>query len=153
MKKIELTKGKYALVDDNDYDFLMKWKWCFNGRCAVRHSRKLEKGKTSIFMHRVILQTPDGLDTDHKNQNALDNRRNNLRVCSRSENMGNRGKQINNTVGFKGIVWHKNRWVARVRGKNKKMHIGRFDNKIEAARAYDKMAIEVFGEFASLNFP
>ena len=108
---------------------------------------------TSESLHRVILNAPDGADCDHVNGDGLDNRRNNLRFCTTSQNGANRGSQINNTAGFKGISWHKKNknWNVRIMVHKKMKHLGGFSKKEDAAKAYNNAAIEYFGEFAKLN--
>lgn len=148
MKKISLTQGKYTLVDDQDYNSLSQFRWHYANGKAVR----CEKGKT-IFMHREIMNTPKGMDTDHINHLKLDNRRCNLRICTRGENQMNRRKFINNTSGYKGVSWHKatGRWQANIRKNYKLKCIGYFENVLDAAKAYDESAKSLHGEFAAVN--
>jgi hypothetical protein len=105
-------------------------------------------------MHRLILGAPDDMHVDHVNGNGLDNRRNNIRIASRAENMANRKKHKNNTSGFMG-VWQaaSGRWRARLWHNNKRHNLGTYDTREEAAHAYDAMARKLHGEFATLNFP
>ena len=121
MKKIKLSKGKVALVDNEDYIWLNQWKWHFMaGGYAMRHLRISEdKNSKLIYMHRQILNTPKGLESDHINRNKLDNRKENLRVATRSQNNMNRKKRINCTSKYKGVSWHKQRkkWQARTFSK------------------------------------
>lgn len=160
MKKIPLTQDKFATVDDIDYGFLMQWKWYFKGKgYAVRNSResdKLDKPKT-IRMHRVILirklRHSNFKETDHKNQNKLDNRRNNLRPASNSQNNGNRKSYKGSSSKFKGVSWRKyaKKWYARIEFEGQQKHLGYFIDELKAARAYNKAAIKYFSEFACLN--
>jgi len=98
------------MVDDEDYEYINRWKWyIFKGTNTFYATRTLPRvnGKhLNINMHRVILQTPDGMYVDHINGNGLDNRGVNLRNCTRSQNQHNRGKSRNNTSGYKGVSWH-----------------------------------------------
>lgn len=151
MKKIPLTKNKFALVDDEDYDFLMQWKWYFNGKYAVRNIGG-RKNKSTVFMHHLLCETPKLKQTDHVNMIKLDNRRKNLRAVSAKDNKGNEGLRANNTSGYKGVVWCKNRkkWVARLGTKPQK-YLGGFSSKIEAARSYNVAAAKYFKECARLN--
>jgi hypothetical protein len=149
MKKIKLTQNKYTLVDDEDYDYLNQWNWhCSNNNYAVRTDNKLKK---TIYMHRVIINSPDKLSTDHINGNGLDNRKENLRVCTQTQNNGNRKLNKNSTSGIKGISWNKinKKWKARISTKGKRKHLGYFKNKNDAKKAYTKVAKNYFGEFYS----
>lgn len=148
MKKIKLTQGKVAIVDDEDFEALNKWKWHFtNTGYAARRAWPSNK---IVLMHRQLMDTPIGMDTDHRNSNGIDNRRENLRISTRQQNGMNKDRLARNTSGFKGVFWRadKKLWLARVGN----VYAGKFKDKIEAARAYDKKAKELFGEFARLNF-
>ena len=157
MKKIPLTQGYYALVDDKDFEWLSELKWSVNRK---RHSlyaqhAKMRSGKGKIFyMHRLIMNAPKGKQVDHINGNTLDNTRSNLRICSSSENLCNRKAPRQNTSGFKGVSWFERdkKWRARIGAKCKQKTIGYFDTKEEAAKAYDLMAKKLHGSFARLNF-
>src|SRR5687768_11145590 len=97
-KQISLTQGKFATVDDADFDHLNQWKWHFSHYGYARRTTSSRFGRQKfIFMHREIMQAPDGMDVDHINCNKLDNRRQNLRLCTRADNLRNRNKQSNNT--------------------------------------------------------
>lgn len=159
MKKIKLTQGKYALVDDEDFEHLNQWKWCFTaaGGYAIRSQhigyfsgkRKVKR----IWMHRVINKTPAGLDTDHVNGNGVDNRKNNLRSATRSQNHMNRKSRPGSVSKYKGVYLDKRfgNWVAQIRLNNKSTHIGSFKTEAAAAKAYNKEALKHFGSFAKLN--
>jgi hypothetical protein len=169
MKKIKLTQDKEAIVDDDDYGVLMEHKWCahkqVNGKFYVaRSSPRDSNGKQkTIRMHRQITNAPKGMYVDHINGNPLDNRKENLRICTNQQNGMNRGKQNNNTSGYKGVRYVKKKknmineyskpWGAEIMHNQKRVFFGYYKTKEEAARAYDKKAIELFGEFAYLNFP
>ncbi len=150
MKTIPLTKGKVALVDDDMFEYLNQWEWRaekthYGGYMATRACR----------MSRQIMSCPQGLQVDHINHNTLDNRRCNLRICTRTENKRNGKIRKDNTSGYKGVREHKHnkKWEASIRFNNRRIYLGRFDSKIEAAKAYDKAARKYFGEFMHLNFP
>lgn len=157
-KQIPLTRGKYAIVDDEDYEWLNQWKW-FHGR--YKHGEYAQRSvykdgkQTTQFMHRIILKTPDELLTDHINRNGLDNRRANLRICTATQNGSNRLVPKHNTSGYKGVGWHKQRqrWRARATADGIEHFLGYFSDIEEAAHAYDRAAIKFHGEFATLNFP
>lgn len=154
MKKIALRgkkgKDKFILVSDKDYLFILKYKWhlSYYGYAACRES----EFSPMIYMHRLIMEAPTGMDVDHKNGNTLDNRRSNLRICTRQENLRNRHK-IRGFSKFKGVRWHKqNRnWRAGIKVDSKDIHIGCFKSEILAAKAYNKAAKKYFGEYARLN--
>uniref|UniRef100_A0A6H1ZRX6 Putative homing endonuclease n=1 Tax=viral metagenome TaxID=1070528 RepID=A0A6H1ZRX6_9ZZZZ len=157
MKEIKLSQNKVALVDDEDFEYLNQFKWYAlkkpNTYYAVRHIRLANGKQTLIQMHRVILNVPKGMETDHKNQNGLDNRRINIRICTKSENGMNRNSYKNSSSRFKGVSWCKRDkiWRAQLEYKRKVKNLGCFLSEREAALTYDKKAIEVFGEFAKLN--
>lgn len=157
-KHIPLTQGKFAIVDDGDFGWLSKRKWCaiFTGRhwYAVRTVRKNGKWTTN-WMHRLILNTPVGMDSDHINHDGLDNRRANLRICTKSQNSYNqRKRQRPASSRFKGVCWHKaaRKWLARIGHNRKRIYLGSYDSELEAAQAYDRAALEHFGEYALTNF-
>ena len=151
MKKIKLTQNKYALVDDEDFEKLSKYKWHFTGQYAAHRLHRNGGNKKIQWMHRFILNTPIGKDTDHINGNKLDNRKKNLRICSRTENSRNSKIRSNNTSGFKGVHWHGalKKWRARIKVNGKCIHLGCFDDKKSAHNAYCKASEILFGEFAN----
>jgi hypothetical protein len=151
-KKIVLSKGKYAIVDDADFGWLNQWKWCYTGRGTAKRT---VNGK-SILMHRLIMAAPDGIEVDHINRNTLDNRRVNLRFATRNQQAQNRGIQSNNRSGYLGVHYHKShqgkKWRARIGVNGKYIYLGHFHTPEEAAKAYDKAAKKWHGEFATVNF-
>ena len=153
MKEIELTQGKVAIVDDEDFEYISQWKWCYTINQKSRSGYAIRR--PGILMHRVINKTPPGMQTDHINGNGLDNRKENLRSCTRTQNKANVKMNRNNKSGYKGVSREKKRktWRAHIRIGGKGRALGRFDILEEAARAYDRAAREKFGEFARLNFP
>lgn len=158
-KKIPLTQGKFAVVDDEDYNDLIKYKWyLLKGRTtfyAARDTRNLAKTKgETILMHRQILKVPKNKETDHKNHNGLDCRKSNIRICSCQQNQANR-KQLNNKSSkYKGVYWHKlaRKWMVTIKKGYNNYYLGLFDDEKKAAKIYDKKAKELNGEFAYLNF-
>ena len=155
MKIILLSQGKFAIVDDEDFDHLNHWDWLFNNGYAVRNIPWSEGKQGKIYMHRVVNKTPYGLETDHANHDRLDNRKANLRDATQAENNMNRVKWAGCSSRFKGVSWHKQRskWRACIRPNGKQVHLGLFICEIEAAAKYDEEAEKLFGEFALLNFP
>lgn len=160
MKYIPLTQGKYALVDDKDFSELSKFKWYAHAQksvnntfYAVRTLIKEDRKKTMIYMHRCIANTPQGMATDHIDGNGLNNQISNLRVCTTKQNLCNKGKQINNTSGLKGVSWHKatQRWRATLNHNGKSIHLGGFDSKEFAREAYVFACRKYQGEFANLK--
>lgn len=155
MREIPLSRGKVALVDDEDYEFLSKWKWSFHPRgYATRTSRKDDTyGRVTIPMHRAVLRL-DGNNrslVDHVNTNKLDKRRSNLRLCTPSQNHANKPRSNKNTSGYKGVSWDSTRqkWKAGITVKQKARNLGRFSTPEEAHAAYLAAAREAFGEFAN----
>lgn len=142
MKKIPLTQGKYALVDNADFEKVSVLKWHFDRGYAVYKNNRTT-GK--VYMHRFILNTKIGKYCDHKNRKGLDNRRNNLRICTQSENIYNAKIHKDNTSGFKGVSWHKinRKWTAYITHKWKRIYLGSYHNKIDAAKAYNKKIREI----------
>lgn len=159
MKEIELTKGKIALVDDADFEWLNQWSWgATRARTGRTHYAQRtvfvnERPKT-VIMHRLIMNAEKGTEVDHIDRNGLNNQRLNLRLATRSQNMANQRKQEGSSI-FKGVTWtDKGRcWVSRIRYLGHLYTLGRFKLEIDAARAYDGKARELFGEHCAVNFP
>lgn len=149
MKKILLTQGKFALVDDADFEWINQWKWSLlQGKYAHRN---LGNGKW-LRMHRLIVNTPTGMSTDHINGNGLDNRRSNLRICTQQQNTLNSVKKKNNSSGYKNIWWDKSRmkWCVQIMHKGRKYSPGRFNDLETAVFIRDKHLQELHGEFANV---
>jgi hypothetical protein len=155
MRKIKLTQGKYALVDDADYDWLNQYKWhaYYSKRTNTFYAVHSISSIKKISMQRMIMNTSTGLHTDHKNGKTLDNRRANLRVATVSQNCMNRKGDKNSTSKFKGVSWNKHakKWRSFIMSKAKLIYLGSFDSEIDAAKIYNQAAIKYFGNFARLN--
>ena len=155
MKKIALTRGVFAKVDDGDFNRLNVFNWYVQEDVRSGKFRAARKsGGVVIYLHREILVAPRGVQVDHVNGDTLDNRRKNLRLCTHKENNRNKGLKSTNKSGYKGVYFHSKsgKWSAQIRVNYKAIYLGLFNNKIDAAKAYDKAALDNFGQFASLNF-
>jgi len=157
MKKIKLTKGKFALVDDDMYDELNQFKWQagkqqnnFYARRGVWNNKKC----TTIRMHRHILKLTDSkIKCDHINHNSLDNQTLNLRACTNAENLRNSKSRVGSSSKYKGVSFYKplNKWRAQIMADDKVTHLGYFKYELEAAQEYDKAAKKYHKEFAVIN--
>ena len=158
MIEIPLTQGQVALIDDEDYDLVSQYKWCAQWNphtksyYAKTNIRKVDGTWTMLHMHRLIMNAKKGEQVDHINHNTIDNRKENLRLCTNSQNQHNQGKRVNNTSGCKGITWHKRdkRWQAQIKLNGKNIHLGLFLTPEEAYEAYCKAALERHGEFSKV---
>lgn len=152
--------GKFLIVDEDDYDRISKFSWSMDkdGYAQAHLKGSWDKVKNTgkkVKAHRIIIDCPDGMEVDHKNGNRLDCRKKNLRVATHAQNLGNQ-KKTRGSSKYKGVCLYKQNkklcWVANIRTKGKPVYIGYFQSEEDAARAYDKKAKELFGEFAKLNF-
>jgi hypothetical protein len=155
-----LTRGKYAIVEPEDFEHLSKYKWfAQQGQrtfYAVRRIQQERGGKQkAILMHREIMKAGNEEFCDHINHNGLDNRKANLRLATRSQNAWNRRKsKVKSRSKYKGVSWYNKdeRWSVRIQVNRKQKFLGIFADEVEAAKAYDRAAQKYFGEFAELNF-
>jgi hypothetical protein len=163
-KQIQLTQGQFAIVDDEDFDRLNQHKWYAAWRestksfYAVRNERQPDGRQLQIQMHRQILglEKGDCRQGDHRESGlTLDNRRNNLRVATKLQNSRNRKLNANNIARFKGVSWNESAksFQVRICVDGAMVYLGYRADKTEAARIYDRAAIQLHGEFARLNFP
>jgi hypothetical protein len=152
IRRLPLGHNRFALVDAADYEELRQYKWCAsctNGRAYA--VRRTEKGRT-VYMHRQIMYAPKGSIVDHIDHNILNNRRCNLRVCTPEQNYANAGPR-GGSSGFVGVWRHGKKWAAGIHWQGKHLHLGIFDDPVEAAKARDRKAYELHGPYAYLNFP
>lgn len=157
---LPLSQGKVAVIDFDDFEKVRPYKWHLSksqNNLYARHNFSNDAGY--LILHRFLLDAPDNMDVDPRDGDGLNNRRNNIRLCTPSQNaQARQRKRPSMTSSFRGVFWdkhkaHKAAWTARLRFNGKNIHCGSFKKEEDAARAYDKKAIELFGEWASPNFP
>ena len=157
MIEIPLTQGKAALIDDADFDLVKSYGWCvdrrYKGSCYYVVTGSRQNGEYhKVYMHRLIMSPSEGQDVDHINNNGLDNRRVNLRICTRTENLRN-SRSKGGSSKYKGVSWIKRRkkWQAQIMCNRRHFHIGYYSDDKCAADAYNESAKKLFGTFAKLN--
>lgn len=162
MRQIELHSRKrpgiFALVDDEDFEVVSPYYWgvLLPAKSNTMYAYANATGiPGSILMHRIVLGAGKGQIVDHIDMYGLNNTRSNLRIVTRQENNRHVGTRSHNTSGRKGVGWDKskNKWRSQITVDGKNVFLGRYDDLEEAARAYDRAALECFGEFAVINFP
>ena len=158
-KTIPLTQGYETIVDTEDYDRLVsmgRWHVQKMGENQIyaRRQERVDGKQKALLMHRIVMNASKGFHVDHKNGKGLDNRKLNLRLCTKSQNAMNGSSHSDGSSKFKGVWWHKshNKWGAQIMTDGKLNHLGSFEKEVDAAKAYDKAAKEFHGEFARLNF-
>jgi hypothetical protein len=157
VKEIELTQGQVARVDDEDYEWLSKWKWHASWQPHTLSYMAAYKTsgmpRRTLLMHRLILNAPDGMFVDHEDHDTLNNQRHNIRLATPLQNQFNRRKLRPFSSIHKGVCWHQltNKWRAEINVDGRKLHLGLFANEEDAARAYNEAAKKYQGEFAYLN--
>jgi hypothetical protein len=140
------TKYKYAKLDDDVYKKLVSMK------LAIRKKKNIHVSlKKHQILHYLIVEKRGGLEVDHINRDVFDNRRENLRYCTRSQNEMNKGLNVANSSGYKGVCGEGGKWRAQIKFRRNNLHLGMFLTKKEAAKAYNEKAKELYGEFAWLN--
>jgi hypothetical protein len=161
-RRIKLTRGKYAIVDVEDFEWLNQYKWqcthCGYAKRAVYRAGGDGGGRRQreVYMHKMVCPAPDGMIVDHVNRKSLDNRKANLRAATQKQNVWNR--KFTRKAGrtrYNGIRWDKNRekWQVRLTIDGRRESFGYYADEVEAAKAYDAVAKKYRGEFAFLNFP
>lgn len=169
---IPLTSGKFAIVDDSDYERVAAFRWHYvpregiaspDGGYAQCRYKNEDGQKRTIYMHRFILNAPADMDVDHRDGYTLTNTRGNLRLATSTQNMQNQAKtRVTCTSKYKGVALYlmkgrrtkgQPRWRAYINVNGKRIDLGYHSSELDAARAYDQAAILHFGEFARLNFP
>lgn len=155
---INLTRGRFALVDIDILDYLNQWKWQFDSHGYATRTQWISGGKgkgkgIKIYLHRLIMNNPEKMRVDHINGDKLDCRKTNLRICTHSQNLMNRGKNRNNKSGLKNIFFDKarNKWKVEIKVNYKSIHIGRFSKKEDAINAQISAEKKHFGQFARAN--
>lgn len=151
--RIPLSQGEFAVIDTDDYPLVASRTWMLSkGYAVTEMSRRSTTPRRRILMHHLIIG--EKRMVDHRDGDGLNNRRNNLRTCTPQQNLQNMRPKANH-LPYKGIYFNKKtrRYQAQITLDYKKRFLGRFDNPLSAAIAYDREALKLFGEFARLNFP
>lgn len=158
--RIDLGDGHQAVLDAADHPIVAGHSWRCLHTPTGRQYAATDFERRLVYMHRLIANTPDDRVTDHRNNDGLDNRRANLRTATRGQNNAHTGKRRTyagreSASAFKGVGWDsaRGRWRAHAKIDGRNRFLGRFDSEVEAARAYDAVAVVAWGEFAFLNFP
>ena len=151
-KEISITRGQIVIVDEQDYEELSKYKWYLIDGFAARTIKKDSK-RTTIYMHRVIIDAPMGVSVYHVNHNKLDNRRENLHLVKGSARM-HRRPSVKHSSKYRGVYWckDKRKWIAEIKVYKKQIRLGRFEVEKDAAMAYDEAARKYYGSLARTNF-
>lgn len=164
MKLLHFSNGKHAIIDDEDYDLVNGFTWTYaksyESKWTIKEyafrstSRKGGQKRKRIYLHRMLIDAPAGIQVDHVNGNGLDCQRHNIRLATPSQNQGNQKVSLRPKYSkYKGVTWYKDikKWGASIKDKGKQKHLGLFTNEVLAARAYDEAAKRVFGHFSLTN--
>ncbi|MDE5772152.1 MAG: HNH endonuclease [Ruminococcus sp.] len=148
--KCLLDKGRFFIFDISDLELVKKYKWSINN---YGYARTWSSQTGYVTLHRLLMGYPENIMVDHINGNRLDNRRCNLRLATAIENSWNSANRTN-CNGYKGVTRHQSgKYNARITVNKVTISLGYYTTPFDAAVAYDKAAINYFGEFARLNFP
>ena len=150
MREITMKNGTTFLIDDEDYEIVSKRTWYLSPDGYVKRCELVEGKKKTVSVHRLVMNAPAGMQVDHINRNPLDNRKENLRICTASQNACNRPKLRTNKSGYKGVAWDykSNKWRVQIDFEGNKTNVGCFTDPREAHRAYCEKAKELQGEYA-----
>jgi len=153
VKFIKLSNEKYAIVDEDMFDELSSYKWSYSNGYVYRKITNKEGKRTSLYMHRFIMNPRKNLVIDHIDRDKTDNRVCNLRQCTQKENLANAIGQRNTSSKYRGVTRIKStgRFLSRIVHNRKNYHLGVYSNENDAAQAYNDKMIELFGEYALLN--
>lgn len=152
MKLIPLSQGRFAMVDDRDFEELSELKWSCSGKKTRPYAAAYSDGEW-LYMHRVVAKPEAGMFVDHRDGDTLNNQRSNLRCCQHRQNIRNSKISKRNKTGFKGVSFNtqKNRFVAHIKVNYRSKYLGYFNNARDAAAAYNRAAMKWFGAFSNLN--
>jgi len=156
MKRIKLTQGQFALVDNEDFENINQYKWCAQYSKNTKSFYALRGGKSSggkqkkIYMHRFIIKAYKGMIVDHIDHDTLNNQKGNLRIVTKSQNAMNKRKLSNNTSGATGVIWCKRdrKWTARIGIGNQRINLGFFDDRNQAIQARKQAEEKYHGEYS-----
>ena len=165
--QLPLTKGQFALIDEIDRSALLAiGVWSFSSSGYAVHYQSIAAGRrTTLYMHRIVMERllgtriPHGYQVDHISGAIdgplarLDNRRDNLRLATRSQNQAHKGISRNNTTQYKGVSFRQGKWEARIKYGNQRLQLGRFADPVVAAQRYDAASRLLYADFAGCNFP
>jgi hypothetical protein len=152
MKKISVSGGRFAIIDDDDYTLISQYTWTYHSAGYAYRTTPRPNPKM-ILMHRHVMNAESGIEVDHINGNRLDNRKSNLRFCTSTQNKANMKIRKDNTTGYKGVSIDKRngKFQAYININGKRCSLGMYNKLDDAAKAYNKKAVELFGDFARLN--